>query len=278
MGLPGGGSSGGAPRAASGRSGGAPAAGATSYSGATTPAFDWDKLLAEFLADGVPQTEAEEMIAALKAGNRAKALNQLKAKGLSPDKVAKLTKAIEKAPAMGAAHAERDNWFISQYGSKSNPNEDVPGLDNGNCGPTSLTMIAKAFGKITPDAAGADAAIEESRRRIGDGLNERNGTSVAGLAKGAQSYGLDAKVRWDANLDTIQSELAQGRLVIAHLSTYHLSGNRGGGHYTVVTGIADGKVYLNDPANKNGPMVVDAAKFMESVRDRGTYGMVSIGP
>jgi hypothetical protein len=180
-------------------------------------------------------------------------------------------------PPPSSPHERREDWFLSQQPGPYNPNEDAPG--NGNCGPSAVTMVARAFGKVTFPKEGADAAVEETRRRIGESQSEYQGTSIAGLQKALRSYDLDAQVIHNVtDVSKIQAELAKGRLVIAHVSTYHLSGNRGGGHYTVVTGIKDGKVYLNDPAHKQGPMVVDAGVFMESVNDRGTHMMVSVGP
>ncbi len=175
----------------------------------------------------------------------------------------------------GSLHANRESWFISQFKGKYNTNEDTP--NNGNCGPTSLTMVAKAFGKINPSAGGADAAIEESRRRMGDGNNEYNGTSVAGIARGAKSYGLDAKVSWNAGVDSISKELAKGRSVIVHGTYIRANGTYGGGHYYVVTAIKDGKAYLNDPAWTGGPRVVPVSQLLGSIKARGTYGMISIG-
>lgn len=178
----------------------------------------------------------------------------------------------------GNAHARRNDWYISQYGSKYNTNEDVPGYDNANCGPTSLAMVAKAFGKINPNAAQADAAIEDARRRMGDGSNERNGTSVAGIARGAKSYGMDANVLWNANAGTVQQELAKGRLVIIHGTVIKDDGRTYGGHYIVVTKIENGKAYLNDSAYPSGPRVISTDLLNKSIATRGTRAMISIGP
>ncbi|MNR86275.1 Spore cortex-lytic enzyme precursor [compost metagenome] len=183
---------------------------------------------------------------------------------------------VEGTVAVGALHERRESWFISQFSSRYNTNEDTPG--NGNCGPTSLTMVAKAFGKINPTAGQADAAIEESRRRMGDSRNEHDGTSVEGIARGARSYGLDAKVSWNANSSTIANEIAKGRAVIVHGVYIRQDGSYGGGHYYVVTAIKDGKAYLNDPAYSGGPRVVSVDTLMTSLKKRGTYGMISIAP
>lgn len=181
------------------------------------------------------------------------------------------------APAPKASPFDtRESWYISQYGSKYNTKEDVPGYDNANCGPTALTMVAKAYGKITPNAAQADAAIEETRRRMGDSQDERTGTSVEGIARGARSYGLDAKVSYDANSKTIADELAKGRLPIVHGTIIKDDGRTYGGHYYVVTKIENGKAYLNDSAYPSGPRVIPVSILDKSINTRGTHGMISI--
>ncbi|MFN3431535.1 MAG: peptidoglycan-binding protein [Candidatus Sericytochromatia bacterium] len=180
-------------------------------------------------------------------------------------------------PITGSPHDRRDQWFFSQQPtSRWNPNEDAAG--NGNCGPTAVTMVAKAFGKINPDAAGADAAIEETRRRTGDSRSEYQGTSFAGLVRAAQSYGLAPEMRYNMRtIEQVEAELAKGNLVIAHVKATYLRANPTSGHYTVVTAVKDGRVYLNDSSNKEGPMSISIAEFWTAVKARGTYAMISIG-
>ncbi len=190
-----------------------------------------------------------------------------------PNPVPKPGPAVD--PVGSRAQKNPKSWFISQYPSWSNPREDAPG--NGNCGPTSVAMIAKAFGKIRPSARGADAAIEDARRRVGESRSEYNGTSVAGLARGLRSYGLHTEQLWRINISKMKSELAKGRLLIAHVIPSYLNPNtRSSGHYTTVYAIRNGKVYLNDPAHPAGPVVVSEKAFMEGVRRRGTYAAISV--
>ncbi|MEB3298364.1 MAG: C39 family peptidase [Candidatus Sericytochromatia bacterium] len=170
------------------------------------------------------------------------------------------------------------SWFISQNQGAFNEREDAPG--NGNCGPTSLTMIARAFGKVnvTPDSA--NSAIEETRRRMGAGTrqqDEYSGTSFKQLERGAASYGLDSRVVW-GGLDKLRKELADGRLVIAHVCATYLRPGTKTGHYAVVWKVEGDKVYLNDPANRKGPMVITTAQFLAAQKARGTHGLISIGP
>ena len=182
------------------------------------------------------------------------------------------------APVEGPPHETREAWFLSQQRGIYNPNEDV--LGNGNCGPAAVTMVARAFGKIATDAAGVDAAVEESRRRVGDGMDEKQGTSIAGLQRALRSYGLEAEVKSSPRtIDLIAGELAQGKLVIAHVKATYLWGpNARTGHYTVVTAIKDGRVYLNDSSSKTGPIDVSIAEFERAIAARGTYTIISARP
>lgn len=184
---------------------------------------------------------------------------------------------IEMPTSAGDLHASRNDWFISQYGTKFNPNEDVPGWDNANCGPTSLTMVARAFGKIDIEAGGADAAIEKSRRLMGDSQSETSGTSGEGIARGAEAYGLDAKIVDNIDLKGIEAELAKGRLPVVNGNVIRPDGSYGGGHFYVVTKIQDGKAYLNDPYSKTGPTVVSTDRLMHSINSHWSHRIISIG-
>ncbi|MFP5501005.1 MAG: C39 family peptidase, partial [Candidatus Sericytochromatia bacterium] len=184
---------------------------------------------------------------------------------------------IEMPTSAGDLHASRNDWFISQYGTKFNPNEDVPGWDNANCGPTSLTMVARAFGKIDISAEGADAAIEKSRKLMGDSQSETSGTSGEGIARGAEAYGLDAKIVNNIDLKGIEAELAKGRLPVVNGNVIRPDGSYGGGHFYVVTKIEGGKAYLNDPYSKTGPTVVSTDRLMHSINSHWSHRIISIG-
>lgn len=183
-----------------------------------------------------------------------------------------------KPPAPKAPPADTARYFHAQYRSASNTNEDAP--SNGNCGPASLTMIAEAFKKIKVTPSTANGAIEATRRRMGAGTSqsdEYDGTSYEQLVRGAKSYGLDANVYY-GGIDILRRELAKGRLIIAHVRPSYLFPGTTSGHYAVVTKVAGGKVYMNDPANPKGQTVLSEATFLRAQKERGAYGLVSIGP
>jgi ABC-type bacteriocin/lantibiotic exporter with double-glycine peptidase domain len=142
-----------------------------------------------------------------------------------------------------------------------------------------VTQRARACGVRPLGREVVDAQEEETRRRIGESQSEYSGTSIAGLEKAARSYGLTATTMSGVHdAARIQAELAKGHLVIAHVKATYLRPNPRTGHYTVVTAIKDGKVYLNDSSNKSGPIVISEADFWHGVAARGSYTMISVGP
>jgi hypothetical protein len=165
-------------------------------------------------------------------------------------------------------------FFVTQYKSAFNKNEDVAG--NGNCGPTSLTMCAMAFGKISVNAQNADAVIEQTRKAMTGKNSEKSGTSFAQLKKGAEAYGLSAK-QTGGSLAALQAELSVGRLPIVLLAPKYFRNSTSNGHYLVVTKIDDQGVHCNDPAVKSGPIVIPKEGFLKGWKARG-MGALSIGP
>ena len=112
---------------------------------------------------------------------------------------------------------------------------------------------------------------------MGDGTNERHGTSVAGVARGARAYGLDADVVGDVTLGKIKAELAKGRLPIINGRYIRANLSLGGGHYYVVSKIEGDKAYLNDPAIPTGPRVISTGLLMRSIREHWSHQLVSVG-
>lgn len=164
--------------------------------------------------------------------------------------------------AMGLMRAPLD-WFISQYRGRFNANEDARG--NLNCGPTALTMVAKAYGKLQATAASANGVIERVRRLMGASPSEYVGTSFTGMRQAAGRLGLQSRHLGNASLAALQSELAQGRLVVANVHTAYMGADSL--HFTVVTQIANGMVHLNDPATAT-PITISAAAFQRALGAR----------
>lgn len=166
-------------------------------------------------------------------------------------------------------------FFISQYKGAFNTREDTPG--NGNCGPTSLAMVAKAFGKLNVTPEQADEAIERTRIAMTGKNNQFTGTGLKQLAKGAASYGLTSR-EVSGSLAVLQQELALGRLPIVLIKPVAMGlGSKSTGHYVVVTKIDEKGIHANDPAKKTGPVVYSQAAFMKGWKAKGSMAL-SVGP
>lgn len=250
------------------------------------------------LTDGAKQVMALYTKAAGAAGG----------KPLSPEKYSKLmaqlgavkeapsTTPPEPKPKSKSVNDHPGSWFISQVKSrKFNSREDD---GSGNCGPTSLTMIAKAFGKVHGGPGQMDAAIEHTRRdKMHAGTNENYGTAISQIKNGAKAYGLEThsqvghgetvKRRLDDTIDHIKANLGKGRPVIVHgvmIRSEHDSRSSKygeGGHYFVVTGIEKNKAgkwvaHLNDPNWPDGPRTVPLSRLRESIRRRGTFATLAV--
>jgi hypothetical protein len=176
----------------------------------------------------------------------------------------------------GRPFDDRTRWFISQYQSASNPNERVR-QHNANCGPTCVTMAAEAFGRIAPVPARASSNIMQTRYRTGDARSAVEPTTPEGLARAARSYGLKATVVENVTLHKIHQTLAADGLAIVLVRPSYLFPGAHTGHYTVVTAIMNGRVYLNDPAHPTGPISITVGQFERALAQRGAYRMVSVG-
>ncbi len=106
-----------------------------------------------------------------------------------------------------------NNWMVSQKIGPTNLNEDKPFL-NGNCGPASLLMVARMFGKIGGGAEEANKQIELMRELMGAVPSEHEGTANIQIIDGAQSLGLSAK-NAHSNINDIARAIQHGKKVIA---------------------------------------------------------------
>lgn len=187
-----------------------------------------------------------------------------------------------------------ERWFISQRKTREYNSREDNGF--GNCGPASLTMVAKAFGKVDGGAGKMDEAIERSRRKMHAGTNENMGTGIDQIKHGAtEHYGLEVKKqtgkganvtrKLNDTIEHIKNNLAKGRPVIVHGVMIRAPHDRGGygegGHYFVVTKISknrEGKwvAHLNDPNWPDGPRTVPLSRLRESIRRRGTYATLAV--
>lgn len=133
--------------------------------------------------------------------------------------------------------------YISQYNPGS-PNAAA------NCGPASVAMIARGFGK---GAGMDDAALMNHLADVGG--TTKDGSSINGIVAMAQDMGLSAEAHGPhADLNWIDQQLGAGKKVCANGDYYaepgHNGGGRQSGHYLDVVGKdANGNYQIQDPAD-----------------------------
>lgn len=99
------------------------------------------------------------------------------------------------------------------------------------CGPASLKAVLAYYGVHKTEAELARLA----------GANPEDGTKPLGLARAARALGFQAEVQDNSSLDDVKKWLSEGVPVIVDWwSTDE-------GHYSVVTAVQDGSVYMKDP-------------------------------
>jgi hypothetical protein len=140
--------------------------------------------------------------------------------------------------------------YINQY----HPNGEGQGYTNGgaNCGPTSMAMIARAFGY---GAGLSDAKLINKLGGIGG--TSSNGTGIGGIVSMAKAIGKQGDTHKGADTNWITAQLKAGKLVVANGDYFAMAphANNGrigqGGHYVAVVGLAgQGNFIVNDPADK----------------------------
>ncbi len=117
-----------------------------------------------------------------------------------------------------------------------------PRMPWSTCGPTSLAMVMRYFGKNVT----ADELIGPT------GCTEAEGTYLGMLATAGKKYGFPGAYTGNFDLAWLDKQLAAGNPVITNVKL-KLSGGGWGGHYMVVIGIdAQGNYICNDPAKPGG--------------------------
>jgi hypothetical protein len=172
-----------------------------------------------------------------------------------------------------AAKKDPSTYFVSQKQNAANPNEDVTGSDNSNCGPTSLLMVAEAFGKVKVTPAQADAAIEKVRAEMGANPDETQYTDFDQILHGSKVIGLDGKAIYDASESQVRDELGKGHKLIAHVDPNFAGGDAQ--HFVVVTKVEGDKVFINDPLDQQ-PKTMSMAEFQQGTKYGA--GVMSFAP
>ena len=109
------------------------------------------------------------------------------------------------------------------------------------CGPASLKMVLDYYGANKTEKELADMA----GLVLGLGIDEK------GIEKAAKSLGFNVEIKNESNFEDIESWLAKGVPVIVDWFTRgradYSDSEVSDGHYSVVCGLDDGYIYLQDP-------------------------------
>ncbi|MBN9414178.1 MAG: C39 family peptidase [Candidatus Eremiobacteraeota bacterium] len=135
------------------------------------------------------------------------------------------------------------SFFISQSRSSSNPTGSI---DNSNCGPASLAMAARAFGKWPLEIAENDypSMMTWIRRAMGHKTDEMQGTNTPWLTKAADKLGLPNQLF--LKFDELPGHLARGQLVViaGYMKDLNMPGDS---HAMLVVGQRGDDFLVNDP-------------------------------
>ncbi|HEY9713403.1 MAG TPA: C39 family peptidase, partial [Chroococcales cyanobacterium] len=196
-----------------------------------------------------------------------------------------------------------NSYFASQIGgSPSNPNGDRN--SNEDCGPTSIVMALRHFGKLSSDPQQAAQEIESVRNAMGI-PSHTSGIGLSDIVRAANKYGLQASTV--NSVQDIEKALAAGKQVVAvgNPIYYEQSGVYGGStydkkqqltgsdygnnaqyngwHYIDVVGMtADGKFVVDDPLSRTGSFAITQSELQQYLSDGAVNGAggngVAIGP
>lgn len=154
-----------------------------------------------------------------------------------------------------------DGYFITQYYHKRYNPQQKRG-NNANCGPTSLAMALRAFGKAPGSLSSAEASYElirTVRKAMTGRIDEQNWTYPIQVRDGARKLGLNSEIVF--TVDRIRQAMATpGRLCVVNVNPTPAYADKlafpyNGGHFALVTRIEGDRVHLSDPLAQR-PIVI----------------------
>lgn len=169
---------------------------------------------------------------------------------------------VEWTESDGKVLGNPNDYFFTQFRNpKFNPNG--PGRSN-NCGPASLAMAVKAFGKADGDP---EALIQKTRVAM-TGRNDKSDLTDNGeVLRGAKASGLNGEII--SGMNKLDRDLAEGKMIVA-LGNPSIYGRRlsaaeyshyNGLHYILVAGTTAGengeqRYVVNDPLSRKGTITI----------------------
>jgi len=170
-------------------------------------------------------------------------------------------------------------YFMTQvFDSVWNP--DGPPISK-NCGPASLAMAYRYFGKTPPGADANDSEqFIESARVVMTGVDNNNGlTNFRDVIRGAQAGGLQTQIV--RNLSWMDAALAHGAIIVAS-GCPNMPGSYGQrfgygsglyGHFILVTAHEGDQYMISDPLNRRGPSVISREELESFLRFWPSYAL-----
>ncbi len=160
------------------------------------------------------------------------------------------------APALLPA-ANADAFFITQYTHPRWRPESTP-LYNANCGPTSMAMVLKAFGKV--ETTSVNELVRQIRIVMTGFDDEQSWTYPAQFPRAAARFGLQSRIVRGGADAILQAMAHPGTLAIVNVNptpayASQLAHPVNGGHFAVVTQAAGDRIILNDPL-ADGPITI----------------------
>jgi ABC-type bacteriocin/lantibiotic exporter with double-glycine peptidase domain len=148
-------------------------------------------------------------------------------------------------------------YFITQYTHPRWHPEPTP-LVNADCGPTSLAMVLKAFGKV--DEPSSARLIRRVRLAMTGWDDQQTWTYPAQFPRAAARFGLSSQIVRGGADAVLEAMATPGRLAIVNVNptpaySAQLAYPVDGGHFAVITHTEADRITLNDPL-ADGPITI----------------------
>lgn len=157
----------------------------------------------------------------------------------------------------GVMPLSADSFFITQYTHPRWHPEPTP-RNNANCGPTSLAMVLKAFGKT--DVTSAEQLIRQIRLEMTGQNDILSWTYPAQFPRAAARFGVQSQIVRGGADAILNALTTPGRLAIVNVNPTPAYSNQlvipvNGGHFAVISQAEGDRITLNDPL-ADGPITI----------------------
>ena len=137
------------------------------------------------------------------------------------------------------------------------------------CGAAALMATLVYFGVFDDTESRLDAEL---------GATPEDGTHVRSIIAVARRFGLQADARTELGLEDLDREVASGAVVIVALQAWATEqvtdwrANWEDGHYVVIVGLSDDRVYVMDPSVRTGYAYLTRNQFLARWHDYDREG------